>query len=186
MTESAEKRISEKTYLEMAVHILDLEYFNPLVFSHDGYWFEIKKYAQVSIAFLNLLGYFDSIGVRLETEQAALTEDEETLYSCIVHECGYEKGIVSYELQATDFSEMNIAVAIIPDGCSETDFSWVKIYLILKTGAALNKKAIENILGRTLTDSEMLNFKKNLEKATGRPIIKREDNSYELGELYEK
>lgn len=186
MTESAEKRISEKTYLEMAVHILDLEYFNPLVFSHDGYWFEIKKYAQISIAFLNLLVYFDSIGIRVETEQAALTEDEETLYSCIIHERGYEKNIVSYELRAIDFSEMNIATAIIPDGCSETDFSWVKIYLILKTGAALNKKAIENILGRNLTDSEMLTFKKNLEKATGRCIIKREDNSYEQGELYEK
>ena len=175
-----ENKVSAKLYLEFAVHLIELGFFESIVFCHDNVWFDSKKYAQVTFGFLNLLMYLDSCGIRVETNVDEAPDTVKALYSGIMRDSDRPDMVVCYELCDIDFTNMNTENAVIPDNCTGEDFSLVKLYLILKTGAALNKKAIENIVGRNFTDSGMLALRKRLEIITGHEIKKRDDNSYEM------
>ena len=180
MANIIENSISSKMFLEFTVHILEYGYFNPIVFCHDNYCFDRQKYAHVSIGFLNLLLFLDSAGVLLDARHAEISDAEEILYKNILCEERYAKSIICYELESADFSNLNIANAVTPEGCHDEDFSLVKLYLQMRTGASLNKKAIENVLHQELSDSGLLTVRRNLEAITGHEIVKRDDNSYEM------
>ena len=172
--------IGAKTFLEFAVHLLELEYFNPIVFCHDKEWFEKKRYAQVVIGFINLLSFLYSCRVVIETEVLDASDIDVELYKNIMRDEDLASTIQCYELKEVDFSDFTLHDARIPENCAESDFYLVKLYLQLRSGSALSKKAIENVTGRQFSDSEMLNLRKQLENMTGRSIIKRKDNSYEM------
>lgn len=175
-----ENKIGDKTFLEFTVHLLELEYFNPIVFSHDSFWFSRSKYAKVMIAFINLLSFLYSCGITIETEIEEPSDIEIEFYRNIMKDSDMTDGIVCYGLVEIDFTNLNLQNAEIPDNCDEMVFNLVKIYLSLKTGAALSRKAIENILHRQIIDVEMRTIRKQIENITGRKIIKRKDNSYEM------
>lgn len=168
------------TLLEFAVHLLDLGYFNPVVFSHDNLWFDRRRYSQVMIGFLNLLSFLDSCGVLVETDLLEPSEVETEVYRRIMRDEDQVIIIRCYELHEMDFTGLNIENAVIPENCEDIDFALVKIYLLLKTGAALNKKAVEAVFNQKLTDTEMLTVRRQLAAITGRDIVKRNDNSYEM------
>lgn len=172
--------IGAKTYLEFAVHLLEHGYFNPIVFCHDSFWFDKSRYAQVSIGFINLLSFLYSCGVTLDTETSLPNDEEAELYRNIMRDEDLSSGIYCYDLLEMDFTEFNLGQASVPENCDDKNFALVKVYLQMRTGAALNKKAIENITGRKFSDSEMLTLRKQLENITGRNIVKRDDNSYEM------
>ena len=175
-----ENKIGSKTYLEFAVLILDSGFFNPVVYSHDSGWFDKKRYSQVVIGFINLLSFFYSCGITLDTEAYAPVDEEIELYRNIMRDEDMSESIVCYELLESDFTGLSIQNASVPENCTEADFALVKIYLYLRTGAALSRKSVENILGDRLTDSEMIVLRKQLENITGRKLKKRKDNSYEM------
>ena len=173
-------KIGEKTNLEFVVHLLDIGYFNPVVFSHDGFWFDKNRYAKVVIGFMNLLTFLYSCGITIDTEVHVPTDIEAELYKGILREDNHTDIIKCYILTEIDFTSFNLAGAIIPDNCDEEDYSLIKLYLQLRTGAALNKKAIENTLRKKLTDAEMHTIRRQLESITGKEMVKRKDNSYEM------
>ena len=175
-----ENKVSAKLYLEFTVHLIEFGFFESIVFCHDYMWFDPKKYAHVTSGFLNLLMYLDSCGIRVETDVDEAPAMVKELYRGIMRDSDRADMVVCYELRNIDFTNMNTENAVIPGNCTEEDFSLVKLYLILKTGAALNKKAIENIVGRKFTDSGMLALRKRLQVITGHKIEKRDDNSYEM------
>jgi hypothetical protein len=172
--------IDEKSFLEFTVHLLEFGFFNPVVFCHDNFWFDKKKYSQTMIGFINVLSFLYSCGIIIETKIMEPVEIESDLYSKIMLDTDHTEVIKCYELIEVDFSDMNVDAAQIPDNCKEENFILVKLYLIFRTGAALNKKAIENIFNKKLSDSEMLFIRKQLAIITGRKIIKLKDNSYEM------
>ena len=172
--------IGAKTFLEFAVHLLELEYFNPIVFCHDNRWFNKKRYAQIVIGFINLLSFLYSCRVMIETEVLVPSEIDVELYKKIMRDEDMASRIQCYELREVDFSDFTLQDARIPENCDESDFYLVMLYLQFRSGSALSKKTIENVSGRHFTDSEMLILRKQLENITGRSIIKRKDNSYEM------
>lgn len=170
-----------KTFLEFAVHLIEYGYFNPVVFSHDGFEFDRTKYAHVMIGFINLLSFLDTCGITLDTEVFAPDENEAVLYKSIMpNDDGPSEIIKHYVLLEIDFTDLNIQNATTPEGCKDEDFALVKIYLLLKTGAALSRRAIEVLLDKRLSDSEMITIRKRIENITGKKVIKRNDNSYEM------
>lgn len=175
----SENSIGSRAYLEFTVHLLDMGCFNPIVFSHDNYWFDRKRYARVIAGFLKLLSFLDSCGIWIETEVHTAGNIEDIIYKHTMTEANHIR-VVSYELQEIDFSCFSLEKAQIPSGCAEDDFSLVRLYLALRTGAALNKTAIERMLKRELTDAEMLTLRRQLTTITDRRIVKRKDNSYEM------
>ncbi len=175
-----ENKISPKTYLEFAVSLLELGFFNPLVFSHENGWFDSKRYSQVVIGFINLISFLYSCGITLDTETYTPAEVESELYRNIMRDADLSESIISYELLESDFATFDLQSAEIPDKCTEDDFVLVKIYLCLKTGAVLNRKSVEQIANRRFTDAGMLTLRKQLENITGKEISKRSDNSYEM------
>lgn len=88
--------------------------------------------------------------------------------------------IICFKLVRADFSDLNIADVKEPGDYDFCDFLLVKLYLIWKTGAALNKKAVEKVIQKNLRSSEMVDIRKKFESITGNKIIKRKDNSYEM------
>lgn len=172
--------IGANTFLEFAVHLLELEYFNPIVFCHDNRWFNKKRYAQIVIGFINLLSFLYSCRVMIETEVLSPSEVDVELYKKIMRDEDMASRIQCYELREVDFSDFTLHDARIPENCDESDFYLVMLYLQFRSGSALSKKTIENVSGRHFTDSEMLILRKRLENITGRSIIKRKDNSYEM------
>ena len=175
-----DNKISAKLYLEFAVHLLELGFFESSVFCHDNFWFDVKKYTQVTMGFLNLLLYLDSCGMRIETSICDNSEIVKELFGNIMRDSDKSEIVTCYELHDVDLSNLNMDKAVVPQNCIEDDFSLVRLYLTLKTGAALNKKAIENILHEELTDAKMLTLRKQLQDITGHKINKRNDNSYEM------
>lgn len=171
--------ISSKTYLEFTVHLLELDYFNPVVFCHDGYGFSRKKYALVIAGFLDLLSFLDSCGITLVTNMEEANDVENEIYSHIM-DVENNTDIVLFELTEADFTNMNISSAVVPENCTEDDFSLVKLYLLLRTGTALNKRSFEVILKRELSDSDIQTIRRQLANVTCRRIEKRRDNSYEM------
>ena len=91
-----------------------------------------------------------------------------------------EAAMTDGEFLEIDFTDLNIQNATTPEGCKDEDFALVKIYLLLKTGAALSRRAIEVLLDKRLSDSEMITIRKRIENITGKKVIKRNDNSYEM------
>ena len=172
--------LGRKDYLEFAVHLLELGYFDPVVFSHDHFWFDRNRYAQVMIGFVNLLSFFYSCGVTVDTEVLEPCELETVIYGEIMRDGDMTDIIKCYELSEIDFTCFDLQNARVPQACRADDFDFVKIYLRLRTGAALNKRALENMLGKSLSDAEMLSFRRQLQDASGKDIVKRDDNSYEM------
>ena len=172
--------IGAKQYLEFAVHILEIGYFNPVVFCHDNFWFDRIRHAQVAIGFINLISFLYSCGVTIETNMMEPSEIEAELYRRIMKDADLTGEVRCYELLEIDFTAFSLQDSKIPENCSDEDFVLVKLYLVLRTGSALNKRAIENITNKKYTDSGMLTLRKQIESITGRKIIKRKDNSYEM------
>lgn len=172
--------IGEKQYLEFAVHILEIGYFNPVVFCHDNFWFDRSRHAQVAIGFINLISFLYSCGVTIETNLMEPSEIEAELYRGIMKDADLSGIVRCYELLEMDFASFSLRDSKIPEKCTKEDFALVKLYLMLRTGSALNKKAIEAITNKKYTDSGMLTLRKQIESITGRKIIKRKDNSYEM------
>ena len=67
-----------------------------------------------------------------------------------------------------------------PNGCIEEEFGLVKLYLLFKTGAALNKQSVERVLNHKMSDTEMKTIRNSIEKICNRKLTKRKDNSYEM------
>jgi len=44
----------------------------------------------------------------------------------------------------------------------------------------MNKRAIENLSKRRYTDSEMITLRKQIENISGKTLVKRKDNAYEM------
>ena len=176
-----ENKIGAKSFLEFTVHLLEIGYFNPVVFFFFCLWFDKVRYAQVMLGFINLLSYLYSCGVTIETRVCEPTEMEACLYSNIMRDEDLSDGIRCYELLEMDLLSLNLQSTGVPGNCKEEDFIFVKLYLMLRTGAALNRKAIESLLGKKMTDMEMLMLRKQFMRITGREMIKRKDNSYEMG-----
>ena len=172
--------IGAKAYLEFAVHLIEIGYFNPIVFCHDNFWFDRNRHAQVMIGFINLLTFLYTCGITIDTELIEPCDCEKELYRGIMCDEDLTGIIKCYVLSEIDFTEFSLRNASVPDGCREDDFILCKLYLQLKAGTALNRKAIERIAGRRYTDSEMITLRKQLQRITGKKIIKREDNSYEM------
>ena len=162
------------------MHLLEDEYFNPIVFCHDSTQFDRSRYIQIVIGFINLLSFLYSCKVTVDTEIEEPGELELFLYKRIMQNEEDAKGIRYYKLQEIDFTGFDIETARVPDNCEDKDFALVKIYLSMRSGTALNKKAMERLTNRKYTDSEMLTLRKQLMIITGREIIKRKDNSYEM------
>ena len=158
-----ENKINAKSFLEFAVHLLESGYFNPIVFCHDRLWFDAKRYPQVMIGFINLLSYLYSCGLTIETTVSEPNDFETMLYRNIMRDKDITDIIRSYELTDVDFLSLDLKNAKVPENCEEDDFTLVKLYLVLRSGAALNRKSIESLIGRNLTD-----------------MFKRNDNSYEM------
>lgn len=173
------KTIGAQTYLEFSVHLLELNYFNPIVFCHDKSEFSKKRYAQVIASFLDLLSFLDSCGIILTVNLKEESDVENELFSNIIDSTN-SIGIVSYELQEADFTNMNIFGATVPQHCVDDDFSLVKIYLLMRTGSSLTKRSFEQVMKRKLGDSDVQTLRKQLAAATGRIVEKRVDNSYEM------
>ena len=172
--------IGAKTYLEFAVHLLEQSFFNPIVFCHDRYWYDRKRYAQVMIGFINLLSFLYSCGVTIDTDLLQPSDIEAELYKHIMRDTDFSEEIRCYKLLESDFTNFNMYDVCIPENCFEEDFILVKLYLLLRTGVALNKKSIENVVKRQCSVSEILTLRKQLENITVRKIMKRKDNSYEM------
>lgn len=172
--------IGAKQYLEFAVHILEMGYFNPIVFCHDNFWFDRNRHAQVAIGFINLLSFLYSSGVTIEISIMEPSEIEEELYRGIMKDGDLTGAVRCYELLEMDFTLFSLQDSKIPENCTNEDFTLVKMYLVLRVGSALNKRAIENITKKKYTDSGMLTLRKQIENITGRKIVKRKDNSYEM------
>lgn len=172
--------IGAKQYLEFAVHILEIGYFNPVVFCHDNFWFDRNRHAQVAIGFINLISFLYSCGVTIETTMMEPSEIEAELYRGIMRDGDIPGTIRCYELLEMDFTSFSLLDSEIPKNCTNEDFALVKLYLVLRSGSALNKRAIENITKKKYTDSGMLTLRKQMENITGRKIAKRKDNSYEM------
>lgn len=172
--------IGGKHYLEFAVHILESGYFNPVVFCHDNFWFDRRRHAQVAIGFINLISFLYSCGVTVETKMMEVSEIEEELYRSIMKDGDQTRAIMCHELLEVDFTSFSLRDSKTPENCKDEDFTLLKLYLMLRTGSALNKKAIEAITNKKYTDSGMLTLRKQIENITGRKIIKRKDNSYEM------
>lgn len=173
-------KVGAKMYLEFAVHLLELDYFNPVVFCHDSFWLEREQYARTVIGFTNLLSFLYSCGLTLETDLLYPTDEETELYRHIVKDEDSLPLIRCYELLEIDYTGFNIEESTVPNDCEAEDFSLVKVYLLLKTGAAINRRSLENVLERRITDSEAMTIRRQLENMTGRKLIKRKDNSYEM------
>ncbi len=176
-----ENKIGAKSFLEFTIHLLEIGYFNPVVFCHDRLWFDKAHHAQVMIGFINLLSYLYSCGVTIETRVCEPTEIEAELYSNIMRDENLSGSIRCYELLEMDLFGLDLQRARVPENCEEEDFAFVKLYLMLRTGAALNRKALENLFGKKFTDMEMLTLRKQFTQITGKEMIKRKDNSYEMG-----
>lgn len=172
--------VGAKTYLEFTVHLLDNGYFNPVVFCHDNFWFDRKRYAQVLIGFINLLSFLYSCGITLDTEITEPADIEAELYRNIMRDGDISEQIQCYELLETDFTGFSLEAYDIPENCEDEDFYLVRLYLQMRTGAALDKKAIEKIAKKKFTDAQMVTLRKQLEDITGRKVLKRKDNSYEM------
>lgn len=172
--------VNGKAYLEFAVHLLDQGCFSPMVFSHDNGWFDRKKYAQVVIGFTNLLLFLDSCGITIETEVIDADEIEAELYRQIMRDEDLTGMVKSYELRDADFTDYSMESAVIPEKCTAADFGLVKAYLQLRAGAALNRSAFEKIFDRRFTDSEAMTIRKQLSIISGREIVRRRDNSFEM------
>lgn len=173
-------KISAENLLEFSVHFLEDKYFNPIVFCHDKTWFDEQRFSQVIISFVNLLRYFDLCGITVETEIIAPTDMQKELYRHIMLGSDFSDRIICFKLVRADFSDLNIADVKEPGDYGFCDFLLVKLYLIWKTGAALNKKVVEKVIQKNLRSSEMVDIRKKFESITGNKIIKRKDNSYEM------
>lgn len=172
--------IGEKQYLEIAVHILEIGYFNPIVFCHDNFWFDRIRHAQFAIGFINIITFLYSCGVTIETNMIEPSDIEAELYRGIMNDDDLTGMIRCYEILEMDFTSFSLQDSEVPANCTKEDFALVKLYLVFRAGSALNKKAIENITNKKYTDSGMLTLRKQMENITGRKIIKRKDNSYEM------
>lgn len=173
-------KIGKKTYLEFIVHLLETDYFNPIVFCHDNYRFDRKRYAEVMIGFINLMSFLSSCGIMVETEVEELTDVETYIYRNIMGEKDSTDMIQCYRLLEIDFTNFNMSNAKVLENCKDDDFSLVKIYLQLRAGTAMNKRAIENLSKRRYTDSEMITLRKQIENISGKTLVKRKDNAYEM------
>ena len=172
--------IGAKQYLEFTVHILELGYFNPVVFCHDKGWFDRTRHAQVAIGFVYLLSFFYSCGITIETKMSEPCEIESELYRGIMRDEDLTDVIRTYELMEIDFTSFDLQDSVIPENCTDEDFALVKMYLLLRTGIAMNKRVIEKVTNKKYSDSGMMTLRKQIEGITGRKIIKRKDNSYEM------
>lgn len=177
--------IKPKEYLEYTVMLFEQEVFFPIAFAHDDFWFSNKRYAQVIIGFTNLIFFLDSCGITIETEIIEPSELQQEIYANVMNGIDYSQNVKSYELHSLDCSSLNFENAVIPENCCEEDFSLVKLYLVLRTGAALNKAAFERIMNKKLTDSSTLTIRRTISGITGKKLIKRKDNSYELRKIHE-
>ena len=167
-------------YLEFAVHLLDLGYFNPVVFSHDKGWFNREQYAQVVIGFTNLLSFLYSCGLTIDTEVQKPDDVEAELYRAIMRDEDLSGLIRCYILHEVDFTDLNMENASVPDSCKDADFALVRTYLLLRAGAALTRKSMESIFQKRLTDSEATTIRKQLRVISNREIRRRKDNSFEM------
>jgi len=172
--------ITAKEYLEYTVMLFEQDSFFPVVFAHDDFWFSYNRYAQVIIGFTNLLFFLDSCGITVETEIMEPSELQVEIYANVMKDVDHSQIVKSYELRDVDCSALDFENIKIPENCQAEDFSLVKVYLILRTGAALNKAAFERIMNKKLTDSSMLTIRRTITNITGKELVKRKDNSYEL------
>lgn len=178
-------RITAKEYLEYTVMLYEQESFFPIVYAHDDFWFNNERYAQVIIGFTNLLFFLNSCGILIETRISVPSDSLQTIYASIMKNADHSATVRDYDLLNVDWSSLNIENAVIPENCREEDFSLVKLYLLLRTGAALNKVAVEKVVKKKLTDSSMLTIRRTISKITGNELVKRKDNSYELRWMHE-
>ena len=132
------------------------------------------------ISFVNLLSFLYSCGITLDTDVVEPCDLETVLYGGIMRDGDLTDFVKCYELNEIDFTCFDLQNARVPQACHADDFDFVKIYLRLRTGAALNKRALGNMLGKSLSDAEMLSFRRQLQDASGKDIVKRDDNSYEM------
>lgn len=177
---SISNKVGDKTFLEFTVHLLEYEYFNPVVFCHDGFWFNHQRYAEIMVGFFNLLSFLYSCGITIETELMEPDDIQTTLYQQIMRDSDYSAEINSYVLRGLDLTSMDVLNAKVPDTCKREDFAFVEAYLLLKAGSAISRQSVERIFGTKLTDAEMLIIRKRLSSITGKEIVKRKDNSYEM------
>lgn len=116
----------------------------------------------------------------METEVEELTDVETYIYRNIMGEKDSTDMIQCYRLLEIDFTNFNMSNAKVLENCKDDDFSLVKIYLQLRAGTAMNKRAIENLSKRRYTDSEMITLRKQIENISGKTLVKRKDNAYEM------
>ena len=118
--------------------------------------------------------------IMVETEVEELTDVETYIYRNIMGEKDSTDMIQCYRLLEIDFTNFNMSNAKVLENCKDDDFSLVKIYLQLRAGTAMNKRAIENLSKRRYTDSEMITLRKQIENISGKTLVKRKDNAYEM------
>ena len=177
---SLSNKVGGSGFLEFVVHLFEYEYFNPVVFCHDEFWFNHQRYAEIMLGFFNLLSFLFSCGITIEMEPVEPDDIQTTLYQQIMRDSDYSTGIKSYVLRSLDLTCLNVQNAKVPDTCGAEDFAYVVMYLLLKTGSALSRRSVERIFGNRITDTEMITIRKRLSDITGREILKRKDNSYEM------
>ena len=124
--------------------------------------------------------FIDSCGIGIQTSYYEISPEVKHLYKMVNMNENARMYFFNYCIDNIDYINFDINKCIYPDGTNEKDYKLVKLYLCLKTGAALNKKAIEHCIGETLTDAKMITLKKVFEDEINCKLNKRKDNSYEL------
>lgn len=169
-----------KLYLEIAVGLLESRYFEPIVFCHDDFGYNENQYREITIALFNVHMFLDACGVCVSLRVDKSLNALEFSNNIIIDGPDDIDYACSYTVDEIDYSNMDINEAKIPSGICEQDFLLIKLYLLLKSGSAINKKTIEKLFGKKLSDSNIRTIRKQIEDISEYKIIKRKDNSYEL------
>lgn len=167
-------KISEKELmlLEITNLLLEESEYHPFVFSHDTS-FDNYDYLKSNQAFLDLISFLSSIGINVDAEKMFY---EPIINKMLLSITTYEEGhkFWYFKVNSIDYSLFDMF------NNKEEDFSFIKLFITLKNGAAINKDAICKILCRTLSSNDITQLKKVFKRKTGHVLTCNSDNSYSL------
>ena len=162
------------TILEIAHSIFSRGEFHPYTYLLKGPDSTEVDVSQVLDLFLEIVEYLERIGGYVSFRKTEYNDFEKALICPI-----FIEGLITFYLADVkiDVSEIHLNASSLSSEDKER-FGLLNLYILLKNGAAVDRKAIEGVLGLSISHTGFETLKREFLESTGLEIKRRSDNTY--------